>query len=86
MDEAGVPRLADFSMAELKRWHDKGLSLNEFASRPYLDEIPTVCSISTFEHLDSLSRHGRTTSTKVVGRISTWMAIALRVHGSTPIC
>lgn len=35
MDEAGVPKLADFSIAKLKRWHDEGLTLNEFASRPY---------------------------------------------------
>ncbi len=71
MDEAGVPRLADFSMAELKCSHDEVLSFNEFASRPYLDEIPTVCSISTFERLDRFIRHGLTTSTKVVGRMST---------------
>lgn len=51
MGEAGVPRLADFTMAELKCWHDKSLTLNEFASHPYLDEIPIACS--TFEHLDS---------------------------------
>lgn len=35
LDEAGVPKLADFSIAKLKRWHDEGLTLNEFASRPY---------------------------------------------------
>jgi tRNA A-37 threonylcarbamoyl transferase component Bud32 len=35
IDPSGVPKLADFSIAKLKRWHEEGLTLNEFASRPY---------------------------------------------------
>jgi serine/threonine protein kinase len=35
MDEVGSPKLADFSIAKLKSWHDEGVTLNEFASRPY---------------------------------------------------
>lgn len=30
-----VPKLADFSIAKLKRWRDEGLTLSNFASRPY---------------------------------------------------
>jgi tRNA A-37 threonylcarbamoyl transferase component Bud32 len=35
MDETGSPKLADFSIAKLKSWHDEGVTLSEFASRPY---------------------------------------------------
>lgn len=33
--DSRVPKLADFSIAKLKRWRDEGLTLGNFASRPY---------------------------------------------------
>jgi serine/threonine protein kinase/DNA polymerase III delta prime subunit len=33
--DCAVPKLADFSIAKLKRWRDEGLTLSNFASRPY---------------------------------------------------
>lgn len=33
--DSAVPKLADFSIAKLKRWRDEGLTLSNFASRPY---------------------------------------------------
>ena len=33
--DSAVPKLADFSIAKLKRWREEGLTLSDFASRPY---------------------------------------------------
>lgn len=33
--DSAVPKLADFSIAKLKRWREEGLTLSNFASRPY---------------------------------------------------
>jgi len=33
--DSRVPKLADFSIAKLKRWREEGMTLSNFASRPY---------------------------------------------------
>lgn len=33
--DSAIPKLADFSIAKLKRWREEGLTLSSFASRPY---------------------------------------------------
>jgi serine/threonine protein kinase len=35
LDPDGTPKIADFSIAKLKRWRDAGVTLGDFASHPY---------------------------------------------------
>jgi serine/threonine protein kinase len=35
LDSSSVPKLADFGISKLKTWLEPGLTLNEFASRPF---------------------------------------------------
>jgi serine/threonine protein kinase len=40
LDSGGVPKLADFGISKLKTWLEPGLTLNEFASRPFCPPEP----------------------------------------------
>ena len=40
IDETSVPKLADFSIAKFKRWREQGVTLRDFASRPYAAPEP----------------------------------------------
>lgn len=35
LDSSGIPKLADFGISKLKTWLEPGVTLNEFASRPF---------------------------------------------------
>lgn len=35
LDDAGVPKLADFGISKIRTWLEPGLTLNEFVSRPF---------------------------------------------------
>lgn len=40
LDSAGTPKLADFGISKLKTWLEPGVTLNEFASRPFCPPEP----------------------------------------------
>jgi superfamily I DNA and/or RNA helicase/serine/threonine protein kinase len=40
LDSSGMPKLADFGISKLKTWLEPGITLNEFASRPFCPPEP----------------------------------------------
>ena len=46
-DQDGTPKIADFSIAKLKRWREGGLTLGDFASHPYA--APEARSEASYE-------------------------------------
>lgn len=47
LDSAGSPKLADFGISKLKSWLEPGITLNEFASRPF---SPPEVNDGSFEY------------------------------------
>jgi serine/threonine protein kinase len=47
LDSTGAPKLADFSISKIKTWLEPGLTLNEFASRPF---CPPETNDGSFEY------------------------------------
>ena len=47
LDSAGMPKLADFGISKLKTWLEPGITLNEFASRPF---CPPELNDGSFEY------------------------------------
>ena len=49
LDSSGAPKLADFGISKLKRWLEPSLTLNQFASMPFVLLRPMTVRTLTHE-------------------------------------